>query len=126
MIRTMLKPVDFFSGAAKADDTAATHWAREVAGATGWQLYPRSLTVRDTSLLFLGRKGRVKTLGILYQGASGVASGVCECVRGMGPVQPPAGWGSTTASMRRCRGRVRGGSGWRSKGRRRVRTRSVP
>ena len=73
MIRTMLKPVDFFSGAAKADDTAATHWAREVAGATGWQLYPRSLTVRDTSLLFLGRKGRVKTLGILYQGASGVA-----------------------------------------------------
>ena len=69
----MLKPSAFLSGASKADDAVGAHWAKDVASATGWNLYNRSLAVRDRTLLFLGRKGGTKVLGCLYQDESAVA-----------------------------------------------------
>jgi tagaturonate epimerase len=69
----MIKPIEFLSGATKTDDAVTGHWGKALEGATGWSIYARSITLRDQSILFLGREKGAKTLGIVYQGASEVA-----------------------------------------------------
>ncbi|NLS76830.1 MAG: hypothetical protein GXY76_06175 [Chloroflexi bacterium] len=71
----------FRSGNGKADEFALPGWAAEIGQATGWTVYPRSVTALSKAVVFMGRESGVRVMGCLYQAASGVADALAGQVR---------------------------------------------